>query len=240
MEPTVAAVLGVVAGLGVALLAIAAIWLSDRGQDEDDPGTSRRIPDGVADVLAVLRSSGIVLDSDGTVVNNSPPAVAYGLVRRGQLVPEELRDLARRTREDFEVAFLCQLHITDDRRAVLDAYKPFTALYAGGMGAEEKNFHAEAFRRMGFADEVEEITRLFRAGRKDEAAAAVPDVEGSVLVLNGDSPLLTTGTLEIARPLFKRHPAWWIAAAVCRFTPVLRIAMARFSLAFRQISWTCW
>ena len=89
-----------VAGLGVALLAIAAIWLSDRGQDEDDPGTSRRIPDGVADVLAVLRSSGIVLDSDGTVVNNSPPAVAYGLVRRGQLVPEELRDLARRTRED--------------------------------------------------------------------------------------------------------------------------------------------
>ena len=100
MEPTVAAVLGVVAGLGVALLAIAAIWLSDRGQDEDDPGTSRRIPDGVADVLAVLRSSGIVLDSDGTVVNNSPPAVAYGLVRRGQLVPEELRDLARRTRED--------------------------------------------------------------------------------------------------------------------------------------------
>ena len=35
MEPTVAAVLGVVAGLGVALLAIAAIWLSDRGQDEE-------------------------------------------------------------------------------------------------------------------------------------------------------------------------------------------------------------
>ena len=93
MEPTVAAVLGVVAGLGVALLAIAAIWLSDRGQDEDDPGTSRRIPDGVADVLAVLRSSGIVLDSDATVVNNSPQAVAYGLVRRGHLVPEELRCL---------------------------------------------------------------------------------------------------------------------------------------------------
>ncbi len=28
---------------------------------------------------------------------------------------------------------------------------------------------------MGYAEEVEEITRLFRTGRKDEAAGAVPD-----------------------------------------------------------------
>ncbi|MDO8391729.1 MAG: LLM class F420-dependent oxidoreductase [Actinomycetota bacterium] len=96
---------------------------------------------------------------------------------------------ARRTREDFEVAFLCQLHITDDRRAVLDAYKPFTALYAGGMGAEEKNFHAEAFRRMGFADDVDRITELFRSGRKEEAAAAVPDemVEATAIIGDEDS-----------------------------------------------------
>src|SRR5699024_1467799 len=96
---------------------------------------------------------------------------------------------ARRSREDFEVAFLCQLHATEDRRAVLDAYKPFTALYAGGMGAEEKNFHAEAFRRMGFADDVDRITELFRAGRKDEAAAAVQDemVEATAIIGDADS-----------------------------------------------------
>ena len=96
---------------------------------------------------------------------------------------------ARRTREDFEVAFLCQLHVTDDRRGVLDAYKPFTALYAGGMGAEEKNFHAEAFRRMGFGDDVDRITELFRSGRKDEAAAAVPDemVEATAIIGDADS-----------------------------------------------------
>lgn len=93
---------------------------------------------------------------------------------------------ARRTREDFEVAFLCQLHITDDRRGVLDAYKPFTALYAGGMGAEEKNFHAEAFRRMGFAEDVDRITELFRSGRKDEAAAAVPDEMVEATAIIGD------------------------------------------------------
>ncbi|MBB1057146.1 LLM class F420-dependent oxidoreductase [Dietzia sp. B19] len=93
---------------------------------------------------------------------------------------------ARRSREDFEVAFLCQLHITDDRRSVIDGYKPFTALYAGGMGAEEKNFHAEAFRRMGFGEDVDRITELFRAGRKDEAAAAVPDEMVEATAIIGD------------------------------------------------------
>ena len=69
------------------------------------------------------------------------------------------------------------------------AYKPFTALYAGGMGAEEKNFHAEAFRRMGFGDDVDRITELFRSGRKDEAAAAVPDemVEATAIIGDADS-----------------------------------------------------
>jgi alkanesulfonate monooxygenase SsuD/methylene tetrahydromethanopterin reductase-like flavin-dependent oxidoreductase (luciferase family) len=49
------------------------------------------------------------------------------------------------------------------------------ALYAGGMGAEAKNFHADLFRRMGYGEVVEEVTRKFREGRKLEAAAAVPD-----------------------------------------------------------------
>src|SRR5699024_1693758 len=93
---------------------------------------------------------------------------------------------ARRTREDFEVAFLCQPHITADRRSVIDAHKPYTALYAGGMGAEEKNFHAEAFRRMGFADDVDRITELFRSGRKEEAAAAVPDEMVEATAIIGD------------------------------------------------------
>ena len=39
------------------------------------------LPAGVGDVLAVLRSSAIVVDSADAVINNSPSAVAYGLVR---------------------------------------------------------------------------------------------------------------------------------------------------------------
>lgn len=82
---------------------------------------------------------------------------------------------ARRSREDFEIAATAQVILTDDPKAELDRMRPVMALYIGGMGAEELNFHAQVYRRMGYGDAVDEITRLFRSGRKDEAAAAVPD-----------------------------------------------------------------
>ena len=52
---------------------------------------------------------------------------------------------------------------------------PGIALYVGGMGAREVNFHNQHMRRMGYADAAERIQELFLAGRKDEAIAAVPD-----------------------------------------------------------------
>ncbi len=58
------------------------------------------LPDGVGDVLAVLKSSGIVLDSADAVVNNSPAAVSHGLVRGGELVHAELLHIARQVRRD--------------------------------------------------------------------------------------------------------------------------------------------
>ncbi|MBF6173081.1 LLM class F420-dependent oxidoreductase [Nocardia blacklockiae] len=82
---------------------------------------------------------------------------------------------ARRSRADFEIAATAQVILTDDPKAELDRLRPVMALYIGGMGAEELNFHAQVYRRMGYGEVVDEITRLFRSGRKDEAAAAVPD-----------------------------------------------------------------
>ncbi|MDL9945243.1 LLM class F420-dependent oxidoreductase [Gordonia sp. ABSL11-1] len=82
---------------------------------------------------------------------------------------------ARRTRDEFEVAATVQLVITDDVAEAVERYRPSTALYVGGMGAKEKNFHAELYRRMGYGDAVDEIGALFREGRKVEAMAAVPD-----------------------------------------------------------------
>src|SRR5687768_14050942 len=79
---------------------------------------------------------------------------------------------ARRSRADFEVAANASITVTDDPAAAYDRHRPVIALYAGGMGAEQKNFHADLFRRMGYGEVVDEVTALFRAGRKAEAAAA--------------------------------------------------------------------
>lgn len=42
------------------------------------------------------------------------------------------------------------------------------------MGADT-NFHAGVHRRMGYAEVVDDVTKLFRKGRKDEAAEIIPD-----------------------------------------------------------------
>ena len=49
------------------------------------------------------------------------------------------------------------------------------ALYVGGMGAKEKNFYNQVFRKYGYEKEAEVIQDLYLAGRKSEAEAAVPD-----------------------------------------------------------------
>lgn len=85
------------------------------------------------------------------------------------------RPTARRGRADFEVAASAQIVVTDDPQAEIDRMRPVMALYIGGMGAEQRNFHADLFRRMGYGPVIDEVTALFRAGRKEDAAAAVPD-----------------------------------------------------------------
>jgi F420-dependent oxidoreductase-like protein len=82
---------------------------------------------------------------------------------------------ARRSREDFEICATANIVITDDRSAAFAAMKPYLALYMGGMGAEDTNFHADVYRRMGYAEVVDEVTALFRSDKKDKAAEIIPD-----------------------------------------------------------------
>ena len=91
---------------------------------------------------------------------------------------------ARRSREDFEICATAQVVVTDDRPAIMELMKPHLALYMGGMGAEDTNFHADVYRRMGYAEVVDEVTALFRTDRKDQAAKVIPDelVDDSAIV----------------------------------------------------------
>jgi len=81
---------------------------------------------------------------------------------------------ARRGAEDFEVAATVPLIISDDVDGAIDSMRPFYALYFGGMGAKNMNFHANVPIRMGYQREVEEIQDLYLSGKKDEAGAKVP------------------------------------------------------------------
>jgi len=61
------------------------------------------LPAGAADVLAVLRSSAVVLDGEDRVVRASPAAYSFGLVKEGSLVAHDLLELARKVRRDGEI-----------------------------------------------------------------------------------------------------------------------------------------
>jgi F420-dependent oxidoreductase-like protein len=81
---------------------------------------------------------------------------------------------ARRSFADFEVLAGCPVILTDDVEGAADFIRPMIALYIGGMGAREVNFHARVYERMGYEAEVAKIQDLYLAGHKDEATAAVP------------------------------------------------------------------
>ena len=76
---------------------------------------------------------------------------------------------------DFDIAAGCTVAIGDDVKSLLAMQKPHLALYMGGMGAREKNFHNEMAIKYGYGEAAARIQELYLAGRKQEAADAVPD-----------------------------------------------------------------
>ncbi len=77
--------------------------------------------------------------------------------------------------DDFEIAPMVGVNVTDDIKSALDRMKPGVALYVGGMGHRDKNFHNDMMCRRGYAEAAGRIQELYLAGRKAEAMEAVPD-----------------------------------------------------------------
>jgi F420-dependent oxidoreductase-like protein len=101
-------------------------------------------------------------------------ALAEGFARPG----------ARRTADDFEVACVVPVVPGDDVEACADFLRPNLALYIGGMGARDRNFHKDVFVRLGYEAECDRIQQAYLEGHKADAAAAVttPMVEDVYLV----------------------------------------------------------
>ncbi len=60
-------------------------------------------------------------------------------------------------------------------KGAIDTLKPARALYVGGMGHRDRNFHKDAMIRRGYPEAAERVQELYLAGRREEAAAAIPD-----------------------------------------------------------------
>jgi F420-dependent oxidoreductase-like protein len=97
----------------------------------------------------------------------------------------KLRDPAR---APLEIVAGGAIGVTDADTAkkVRDGARAGTALYVGGMGAKGRNFYNNVFRRYGYEQEAEQIQNLYLDGKKDEAAALVPDDYLKATSLVGD------------------------------------------------------
>lgn len=162
-----AATIGGIIGLALGGLASFAVFWSDRARvtpNDEQPQTP--LPPGAGEVLAVLSSSAIVLDSSDRVVNNSPAAVAHGLVRRGGLAHAELLEMARRVRRDGvirEREFELRRGPLGDARAVVNAR-------VAPIGADQVLLLVED---RSHARRVEEIRRDFLANVSHELKTPV-------------------------------------------------------------------
>jgi F420-dependent oxidoreductase-like protein len=75
----------------------------------------------------------------------------------------------------FDIAPTVPVVLGPEAGRCRDLVKPRLALYVGGMGARGKNFYNELVCRYGYEDAARRVQDLYLSGRKDEAAAAVPD-----------------------------------------------------------------
>jgi F420-dependent oxidoreductase-like protein len=113
-----------------------------------------------------------------------PMGLAPANARDFQVALEKGAARSGRSLATLEIQASTTVRITDDLHATIDAMKPRVALYVGGMGARDLNFHKDAMARRGYAEAATRLQELFLAGRREEAVAAVPDEyvdEGALL-----------------------------------------------------------
>jgi F420-dependent oxidoreductase-like protein len=89
-----------------------------------------------------------------------------GRARTGREAGKEL--------DGFDIVPTVPLALGDDIPTLADQFRPYTALYVGGMGSREQNFYNRLAQRMGYEKEAAEIQERYLARDREGAAAAVP------------------------------------------------------------------
>lgn len=84
------------------------------------------------------------------------------------------REKAGKTLDGFDVVPTVPIAVGDDVDTLVGLFRPYTALYVGGMGSREQNFYNKLAQRMGYGKEAAEIQDKYLSGDKAGAAAAIP------------------------------------------------------------------
>jgi F420-dependent oxidoreductase-like protein len=97
---------------------------------------------------------------------------------------------AGRTLASLDLQAGGHLAFGDDVERMISARKPGLAFTLGAMGSRLHNFYNDAFKRAGYADAATEVQRLWLDGKRDEAAARVPDELAIKVNLLGTEPMV--------------------------------------------------
>jgi F420-dependent oxidoreductase-like protein len=100
------------------------------------------------------------------------------IAERADVMLDPIRRGAERAGRDLseiELHVGGDIEISDDVERLIEKRRPGLAFTLGAMGSAKTNFYNAAYARAGFEDAAHEVQSLWIEGRREEAAAAVPD-----------------------------------------------------------------
>lgn len=111
-------------------------------------------------------------------------------------------DTLTQRRENFAILQSVSFSLDTNPQVALLPVKKMLALYVGGMGSKEENFHKRVIERAGYADAAAKIQELWLSGRQKEAVMAVPDELADALSITG-----TPENIRLRLGAWKKSPA---------------------------------
>jgi F420-dependent oxidoreductase-like protein len=155
---------------------------------------------------AGLRMAGEVADGNLPIMMSPEKAEAViGPTLEGRAKAGKSADLS-----DFDNAPYVRVSMGEDLEKCRDALRPGLALYIGGMGARSQNFYNDLAKRLGYEEAAVKIQNLFLDGKRQEAAAAVPDALIDEISLVGP-PAMIRERLQAWQDIAKKN---WVGSLV--------------------------
>ncbi len=140
-----------------------------------------------------LRFTGAAADGWlGTSFSPDHPEADLHYIREGA-------DRVGRSLANLDLCVSVRVEIGDDVEAMIERRKPGVAFNLGGMGSATTNFYNDAYRRAGYEEDARAVQSLWLAGRREEAAARVPDAMVTAFQ--------ALGTADMVRERLRRYRA---------------------------------